>query len=609
VKNKTIAAFVLAYVLLGSVYSVTPTFADNHITIIESTLNDFKEDVEDKFDKFNDNGLEIPSTALSSYENGLVKYQETLNFLGETPPDFVNADTSGRQALTFFGDAYQILKAEEDLVVEPEGYVGDILAITESITALEDEYTRISALIDINDLSIIDLDELSGLITSANTNFADENYAEALAVIESAEAVLNEILKQIEYKAEEEQAERVSKYVEDLVGDLEDLISSASDAGLDPSVISQFEDLVKLLNNYESPSDVFDLTSESSDHKEALDDADENTYKGKIETELVNDTGEEGGEAEFKQRGERTELKVEIEGQAPGVEFTVSLNGDAVVGSEFTTDEDGDGKLKLKSKDCTCLPFLIDDTTDKIIDSGLIQILDGSNPVLSGTFSFDGDDTEEVEEEEIEIEVEVEGGSAEVKVKFGDQVFEFVVDEIDETAIAFAIENNQDLLDAGFILTASEIINIWELEVEDYEGTEEGVDDADEIELKGFLRDNENGTFDLTNEDQTETIASAIVVVDGETEIDDDLSLSELNGLEVEVDAIEIDGVLVATEIEVEDYEGTDEGTEEGTDEGTEEGTDEGTEEGTDEGTDDGSDNSGSSSEDDGSDNSGSFRR
>jgi len=472
VKNKTIAAFVLAYVLLGSVYSVTPTFADNHITIIESTLNDSKDRIDEKFAEFVEDGLAKPPTALSLYNEGLVKYQEALNFLGLPEPDLVNANASGLEALSFFGDAYQILKSEEELVVEPEGYVGDILAIAESITALKDESARLSALIDINDLSIISLDELDDLIKLANTNFGAENYAEALSLIESAEAVLNEILKQIEYKAEEEQAERVSKYVEDLVGDLEDLISSASEAGLDPSVISQFEDLIELLNNYESPSDVINDFGASSQHKDSLGDLDEKTYKGKIEAELrVVGTDDEGGEAEFKQRADRTELKVEIEGQTPGVEFTVSLNGVSVVGSEFTTDDDGDGKLKLKSKDCACLPFLIDDITDKIIDPGSIEVTDGT-VVLVGTFTFEAED-----------------------------------------------------------------------------------DDEDEIELKGILTFIDENSFELDTGDETFTIS-----VDDKTEIDDDLSLSDLDGLEVEVDAIETDTGLLATEIEVEDYEGTDDG-------------------------------------------------
>jgi len=84
-----------------------------------------------------------------------------------------------------------------------------------------------------------------------------------------------------------------------------------------------------------------------------------------------------------------------------------------------------------------------------------------------------------------------------------------------------------------------------EADLED-DGEEE--EEGDEIELRGILTDNGNDTFDL---DGTETIS-----INDDTEIDDGLSLSDLVGLEVEVEAVEIDGVLFATEIElVEDEE------------------------------------------------------
>jgi len=73
-------------------------------------------------------------------------------------------------------------------------------------------------------------------------------------------------------------------------------------------------------------------------------------------------------------------------------------------------------------------------------------------------------------------------------------------------------------------------------------------DEEEEVELKGKLTDNKDGTFDLETEDGTETIST-----DENTVIDDGLSLSDLDGLEVE--AVLIDGVLFATEIEFEEEE------------------------------------------------------
>jgi len=77
----------------------------------------------------------------------------------------------------------------------------------------------------------------------------------------------------------------------------------------------------------------------------------------------------------------------------------------------------------------------------------------------------------------------------------------------------------------------------------------------DEIELKGILTVTGDDTFNLETADGTEAIS-----INVDTEIDDDLSLSDLDGLEVEVEAVLIDGVLFATEIEFdveEELEGT----------------------------------------------------
>ena len=76
----------------------------------------------------------------------------------------------------------------------------------------------------------------------------------------------------------------------------------------------------------------------------------------------------------------------------------------------------------------------------------------------------------------------------------------------------------------------------------------------DEIELKGILTVTGDDTFNLETEDGIETIS-----INADTEIDDDLSLSDLDGLEVEVDAVLINGVLFATEIEFEAEEEEDE--------------------------------------------------
>jgi hypothetical protein len=74
------------------------------------------------------------------------------------------------------------------------------------------------------------------------------------------------------------------------------------------------------------------------------------------------------------------------------------------------------------------------------------------------------------------------------------------------------------------------------------------IDDED-IELKGtIILVNDNGSFDLETVDGIKTI-----LVDEDTVIDDGLELSEIVGFEVDIDVVNVDGSLLATEIEFDD--------------------------------------------------------
>ena len=80
----------------------------------------------------------------------------------------------------------------------------------------------------------------------------------------------------------------------------------------------------------------------------------------------------------------------------------------------------------------------------------------------------------------------------------------------------------------------------------------------EDIELQGtILTVNDDGSFDLETADGVQTI-----LTDGSTIIDDGLELSDIIGFVVDIDAVDVDGSLLATEIEFDD-DGTDENTDE----------------------------------------------
>ncbi|WP_299291504.1 hypothetical protein, partial [Nitrosopumilus sp.] len=386
-KNRTIPIFVLAYVLLASTYSVAPAFADTHFTI-QSILDESKLGLEEKLTAFETNGLEIPPDANTLYNDGLVKYQESLDFLENG--DFENARDPGLDALSLFEDAYEeLLKAEEELVEEQEKHLKGLFEIAESIVDLQNEADELRTLILNNELDI-SLDDLDAAILLAEEKLSEENTAEAEELVKFAEEILDEILNRIEYKAEEEQDERVSNFVEDLVSDLEDVIDTANVLGIDDPVIEQLQALIDELTDYDDINEIYEITGESSDNEEVLStSSDLLPDKVELEAELVNDEEEDIGEAEFEQRNDRKKLSVEIEDQTPDETFDVLVGGESV--GEITTDEDGEGELDLDSRDGNDVPL--------VADSDIIEISGGNGVILSGIFSLDDDDERDEDDE------------------------------------------------------------------------------------------------------------------------------------------------------------------------------------------------------------------
>ncbi|MFQ5782399.1 MAG: hypothetical protein ACE5GR_05025, partial [Nitrosopumilus sp.] len=392
-KNKAIAVFALAYVLLASTYSASPAFADNHFTI-ESILNESKQGIEEKFAEFEANGLEIPPTADSLYADGLVKYDEALAFLNSE--DFVNAEDPGLEALSLFEDAYQeILKAEKDFKIEQEKDSQDLFELAASITELKNEADEIRDLITINELDI-SLTDLDTAISLAEDKLTDENVTEVEDLIKSAEDIRDEILKRIEYKAEDpiEQEKRVSDFVDNLIVDLEDVIDTANELGVDDSVIGQLEDLIAQLTDYDDISKVYEMTSESSDNEEVLSvSVDSLPDKVEFQAELVDNDGKDNGEADFKQRNDRMKLSVEIEDQTPDSTFDVLVAGVSV--GQITTDEDGEGELDLDSRD--------GDNVPPVADGDDIEV-SNADVALLGTFSLEGEDDDAKDNEDDDSE-------------------------------------------------------------------------------------------------------------------------------------------------------------------------------------------------------------
>ena len=151
------------------------------------------------------------------------------------------------------------------------------------------------------------------------------------------------------------------------------------------------------------------------------------------------------------------------------------------------------------------------------------------------------------ESEEIEIEVEIEDGVAKVKVEFNGQETKFVEDFVDEESLAESILSKVSDLP----LNTSEIIGMWDLEIEDedespkvsHEDKEESVQTAldliqelqqkiEQLEdrIQTLLEKYESGEYFGTVPEVDSEIKSYVISFDGSATSMDDESIVDAEG-------------------------------------------------------------------------------
>ena len=546
-KNR-IASIVLLYVLISVTFSFIPILAQSSGSsdIIKSILDESKSQVEQKITKLQENGITIPSSASTFYNNGLTEYDAALASLNSGNLD--EARDHALEAMSLFEDAIKALfEAEEDFQDEQEAVLNEIFELGETIANSESDADELRGLASINNLDV-SFSDFDGAIAEALRLLAEGDLAGARQQYNIAQDLLAAIYDLIHAEANSNVDQRAQEFVANTITQLNAIIIDANELGVSPAIIDQLQDIIDDLQNAGSTDEIIGISDQSSALDELIsenpewieedykievevkngkakikielgdekyrfvltDDPTEEEiiaaivdktglepffitsiwdfkYEGgsdvRLKAELVDD-GDDFGKADFRLRGasgdtcnqtatppppiaDRCKLSVEIEdmdvlGFAVGKVFNVFVNN-GMVGTITLQATCGDdvfcGDLNLDTDD-VAVPTVLPDQS--------VQVKDGSTVVLSGIFAPHHGS----EEEETEIEVEVEGGSAEVKVEFGGQEFEFVVPETDETAIANAIAGNQDLLDAGFTLSASDIMGIWDFEVEEEEVSE-----------------------------------------------------------------------------------------------------------------------------------------
>jgi len=505
-KNR-LASLVVFYVLLSATFSFIPALAQSPASsnLIQSILDESKNQIEQKMNEFGE--AQIPLSVIELYDEGLIEYSAALASLESGNPD--EAWDHAREAMSLFEDATkELYVAEQDFQSEQQAALNEIFELGESISNSESDADELRDLASENNLNV-SFTDYDNAIATALGFLAEGNLDGARQQYEIAQNLLGDIYDQIQDEAYSNVDQRAQDFVANTITQLNQIIANANELGISQSIIDQLQNIIDDLQNAVSTDDIIYSSDESSD--------------------LYDLTTENPEWVE----------EIELEG---------TVRTGSITDGSFTLIVDGDTFTILTNENTEFDGF------------DYLTYIDGLEVEVEAVETNDGLLATEIEYEgeETEIEVEVEGGSAEVKVEFGGQEFEFVVGETDETAIADAIETNSGLVGAGFSLSASDIMAIWDFEVEEdeeYEGEVETQsvteEEEEEIKLDGTVTGISDGTITLETDDGPVTI-----LTDGNTEFKGFDDLSEIDGLEVEVKAVETNDGLLATEIDLEEYEG-----------------------------------------------------
>jgi len=97
------------------------------------------------------------------------------------------------------------------------------------------------------------------------------------------------------------------------------------------------------------------------------------------------DGGIADGRADYRERGNSMRLNVEVEDVSPNTTFTIEISGNTL--GTITTNSFGTSELELNTNDGQAVP--------KILRGDLVQIFQGTELVLSGSFDDDGGNIED----------------------------------------------------------------------------------------------------------------------------------------------------------------------------------------------------------------------
>ncbi|HEV2192908.1 MAG TPA: hypothetical protein VGR54_04725, partial [Nitrosopumilaceae archaeon] len=249
-------------VLTGTVLSITPVVADSNLsTNLKLILNESNNQASQKMQELQNKGIIISVDTNSSYSQGLVEYNASLNAINNN--DITIAKNHALKAMSLFKKAVESINAEEANYNNTSDHANDASIIVDAITNSENYAQDLRVLAASNNVivSFADydskIDASKGLLLSGNLQAANEQLAKANTILE-------QIHEKIQTDADAKKAERVKMFVNNTISELDKTITHAKELGLPQSVIDELQNTIQRLQNASTPDQIINQSDESS---------------------------------------------------------------------------------------------------------------------------------------------------------------------------------------------------------------------------------------------------------------------------------------------------------------------------------------------------------
>ena len=256
---------------------------DSSISIISSLLEQSQNQLEAKMLFLEENDIEIPASAKTSYEEG--KLRALGSHAAISSSNLEVAEVLSLEAMSLFEKATQELLFIQNL--QPKTSTENVFTISKTISTLEKKSIEIKSF---DDDSVLEINEYDDLIDEAKNSITSGDIDVAQEKLRVAENLLDDAFEKIQQKADDNE-ERVKQFVSNTLEHIDSIILDAEKLDISQPTLDDFKNIRETLKNSEDVSLIIETSDDDSELNLLIEEVTE-TEQEKIAKEFVEEIAE-----------------------------------------------------------------------------------------------------------------------------------------------------------------------------------------------------------------------------------------------------------------------------------------------------------------------------